>query len=433
MDRSGTLVDMSYDESPLPAPPARPSPRRWLGLLVAAMVVVVGSAALGRAAETTWGGGSSSSPATVDTPFRPADSTFGGSDSSSGSSSGNASGSASGSIDVDGIAESSSPAVVNIQTTLEDGNQAAGSGMVITDDGIVLTNNHVIEGAAKIRAEIGVTGETYTAEVLGYDVADDVAVLQLVDASNMETVSIGDPSDVQVNDPIVAIGNAQGRFGAPTVVSGFVSDVSETIQAGDGGTDTETLRDMIEVQAEIVSGDSGGPLFNAAGEVIGINSAAEIGGGGLNGGGRFGFGLGSGSSSGGVGYAIPIDRALGIAEQVSNGDESNGVYVGSQRALLGVGLEPSGAQGNGSFGFEEAPVGPGAVVAEVQSDGAAADAGIVAGDSIVAVDGNDVASADELRDVMETLHPGDKVRVDWLDSSGSRQRATVELGAGPPA
>ena len=425
MGRSVTLGDMSYDESPLPAPPSRPSPRRWLALLVAAMVVVVGSAALGRAAETTWGGGSSPSTATVDaTPFRPADSTFGGSDASSGSSSG----SASGSIDVEGIAGSASPAVVNIQTTLEDGNQAAGSGMVITGDGIVLTNNHVIEGAVKIRVEIGVTGETYTAEVLGYDVADDVAVLQLVDASNMETVSIGDPSEVQVNDPIVAIGNAQGRFGAPTVVSGFVSDVSETIQAGDGGTDTETLRDMIEVQAEIVSGDSGGPLFNAAGEVIGINSAAEI-----SGGGRFGFGPGSGSSSGGVGYAIPIDRALGISEQISNGDESNGVYVGSQRALLGVGLEASGAQSSPSFGFEGGPVGSGAVVAEVQSGGAADDAGIEPGATIVAVDGNDVASADELRDVMETLHPGDEVRVDWIDSSGNQQRATVELGAGPPA
>ena len=92
-----------------------------------------------------------------------------------------------------------------------------------------------------------------------------------------------------------------------------------------------------------------------------------------------------------MGYAIPIDRALEIAEQISNGDESNGVYVGSQRALLGVGLESSRAQGYGSFGFEEGPVGSGAVVAEVQSDGAAADAGIVAGDTIVAVDGNDVA------------------------------------------
>ncbi len=425
MSRSGTLGDMSYDEPPMPAPPSRPSPRRWLALLVAAMVVVVGSAARGRAAETTGGGGSSSSTATVDTtPFRPADSTFGGSDASSGSSSG----SASGSIDVDGIAESASPAVVNIQTTLEDGNQAAGSGMVITGDGIVLTNNHVIEGAARIRVEIGVTGETYTAEVLGYDVADDVAVLQLVDAPNMETVRIGDPSEVQVNDPIVAIGNAQGRFGAPTVVSGFVSDVSETIQAGDGGTDTETLRDMIEVRAEIVSGDSGGPLFNAAGEVVGINSAAEI-----SGGGRFGFGPGSGSSSGGVGYAIPIDRALGISEQISNGDESNGVYVGSQRALLGVGLEASGAQGSPSFGFEGGPVGSGAGVAVVQSGGAADDAGIEPGATIVAVDGNDVASADELRDVMETLHPGDGIRVDWIDGSGNQQRATVELGAGPPA
>ncbi|MGZ8765419.1 MAG: S1C family serine protease [Acidimicrobiia bacterium] len=430
---------MSYDEPPTAAvPPAPgphplrsplPSPRRWLALLVAAFVVVGGSAALGRAAETTWGGGTASSSGSANTsPFRPADSSFGGSDASS-DSSGSSSSGASRSIDVVGIADAASPAILNIQTTLEDGNQAAGSGMVITRDGVVLTNNHVIEGAEKIRAEIGVTGKTYTADVVGYDVADDVAVLQLRDASNMKTVSIGDPSDVRVNDAIVAIGNAQGRFGAPTVVSGYVSDTAETITAGDGGTDTETLRDMIEIQADIQSGDSGGPLLNGAGEVIGINSAAEISGG------RFGFGPGSGASSGGVGYAIPIDRALQIVEQIENGDESNGVYVGSRRALLGVGLEADVAQGYGSFGYENRP-GPdssGAVVAEVQSGGAADDVGITAGDTVVAVDGDDVGSADDLRTAMESLHPGDEVRIDWVDGSGSSRHATIELGAGPPA
>ncbi len=299
--------------------------------------------------------------------------------------------------------------------------------MVVSKSGVVLTNNHVIEGAEKIRVEIGVTGKTYTADVVGYDVADDVAVLQLQDASNMKTVSIGDPSGVDVNDPVVAIGNAQGKFGTPTVVSGYVSDTSKTITAGDGGSRSETLRDMIEVQADIQSGDSGGPLLDAAGEVIGINSAAEI-----SGGGQFGFDSGSGSS-GGVGYAIPIDRALKIADQIAKGDESNGVYVGSQRALLGVGLQTDGSQGSGSSGNFGNQGSSGAVVEQAQSGGAADDAGITAGDTIVAVDGTRVGSADDLRTAMESHHPGDKVKVEWVDANGDSRSATVELGAGPPA
>ena len=129
------------------------------------------------------------------------------------------------------------------------------------------------------------------------------------------------------------------------------------------------------------------------------------------------------------GTPIPIDRALQIADQVRSGDESNGVYVGSGRALLGVGLETDGSQGYGSFGSRNA----GAVVAETQSGSAADDAGIRAGDTIVAVDGTEVGSADELRTAMQVHHPGDEVRIDWVDSSGASHHATVTLQAGPPA
>ena len=436
---------MSYDESPAapapvpgppPAPPTRQSRPRRAALVVAAIVVLLGSAAVGRAAESTWGSDSGASATATATPFVPAqshDPWSSGSSSSGSSSSGSSGGSSSGgssssgnaSIDVDSIANSANPAIVNIQTTLADG-EAAGTGMVVAKSGVVLTNNHVIEGAEKIRVEIGVTGKTYTADVVGYDVADDVAVLQLQDASNMKTVSVGDPSGVNVNDPVVAIGNAQGKFGAPTVVSGYVSDTSKTITAGDGGSSSETLRDMIEVQADIQSGDSGGPLLDAAGEVIGINSAAEI-----SGGSQFGFDSGSGSS-GGVGYAIPIDRALKIAEQIARGDETNGVYVGSQRALLGVGLQADGSQGSGDFGNRDAGS-SGAVVEQAQSGSAADDAGIAAGDTIVGVDGRRVGSADELRTAMESHHPGDKVKVEWVDANGESHSATVQLQAGPPA
>ena len=412
---------------------------RWVALVVAAVVIVAGSAALGSAAESQWGGNTSTGSAAA-SPFRAADSTLGRSGSSS-------SGNSSASIDVDAIAASTNPAIVNIQTTLGDG-EAAGTGMVITKSGKVLTNNHVIAGAEKIRVEIGVTGKTYSASVLGYDVADDVALLQLQDASNMKTITVDESSDVSVNDAVVAIGNAQGKFGTPTVVSGVVSDTAKTITAGDqAGSDSETLRDMIEVQADIQPGDSGGPLLNSSGQVIGINSAAES-----SGGPQFGFGSSSDSgTTAGVGYAIPIERALGIANQIDKNDESNGVYVGSQRAMLGVGLEADATQGSGygsgGFGSDDgsgygsqggssasnSDGSSGAAVAQVQSASAADSAGIAVGDTIVSVDGTDVSSSTELRTALEAKHPGDSVRITWIDSSGSTRHASVKLGAGPPA
>ncbi|HZJ25812.1 MAG TPA: trypsin-like peptidase domain-containing protein [Acidimicrobiia bacterium] len=319
----------------------------------------------------------------------------------------------SGAVNVDAIAAAVSPAVVNIDVSLDGGAEGAGSGIVISESGRVLTNNHVIQGAENIRVEIGVTGEVYDAEVLGYDVTDDVALLQLENASRLDAAVVGDPSDVQVDDPVVAIGNAQGRFGVPTAVSGYVSDVSETIVAGGGSAEAQTLREMIQVEADIVAGDSGGALVNASGEVIGINAAADVGRG------RFP----NGARTGGTGFAIPIDRAVEIAGQVDAGDESNGVYVGSRRALVGVGLERDGSPSSVS----------GAAVAEVQQDGAADNAGIEAGDVIVSIDGVAVDSGDALREVLRGLHPDDRVEIEWVDTLGDLARATVALGAGPPA
>jgi S1-C subfamily serine protease len=249
-------------------------------------------------------------------------------------------------------------------------------------------------------------------------VDDDIALLQLEDASDLDAAPIGDVAEVSVGDAVVAIGNAGGRFGRPSVVGGTVSDTSETITASDAdGSDRRTLREMIEVQAEIVSGDSGGAIVDADGEVIGVISAGDSGG-------RFAFD----GSAGGTGYAVPVDRAMDIAELVRDGVERDGVYVGSDRAVLGVAIEDA-TSGFGRLGGTAS----GATVLQVERGGAADDAGISAGDTIVSIDGAGTGSSDDLRDALQGHHPGDSVEVGWVDAAGDVREATVELGAGAPA
>jgi len=327
-----------------------------------------------------------------------------------GSSSGSGSSSPDVGIDLEAIAEEVSPAVVNIATTLSSGEQAAGSGMVLTSSGEVLTNSHVISGATKIEVEVGVTGDTYTAKVLGYDVEDDVALLKLNNASGMETISTASAASVSPNDAVVAIGNALGRFGEPAVVAGTVTALHQQITAGDG-LDEETLFDMIRVAALIQPGDSGGALVNDEGEVIGMNTAADAGSG------QYGY------RSGSTGFAIPIHNALSIVEEIKDNDPSNGAHIGD-RAMLGIVLaEPSSGDAFGS----------GAGVTDVSPDSPADDAGLEPGSTITALGSESIDSIDELRSVLDTFHPGDEVEVTWTDATGDRRRATATLVKGPPA
>jgi S1-C subfamily serine protease len=309
-------------------------------------------------------------------------------------------------MDLGQVATAASPAVVNIATTLSNGEQAAGSGLVLTPKGRIVTNNHVISGATDIEVEIGVTGDTYSADVVGYDTADDVAVIQLNDASGLQTIKTAPTGSVHEQDVVLAIGNALGRFGTPSVVSGRVAALHQDITAGDG-PDQESLRDMIRVDASIQPGDSGGALLDQDGRVVGMNTAADVGGS------QFGF------SSGTTGFAIPIGRALTIADEILTGDSSNGAHIG-KRALLGVVLT-------------DGTPGAGAAVEDVSGDSPAADAGIGAGDTITALDGHAVRSTDGLRTILDRYHPGDRVSVSWTDSGGIDHTANVTLREGPPA
>jgi S1-C subfamily serine protease len=413
----------------LPAgPPAGPPPRRRSSRFVVALVIgLIASIGVGIGLHDAT---SSSSPSAglASQPLRSR------SQQSTGGSN----------ADVSSIAEKVDPAVVDITTTVSGGGEAAGTGMVISSDGLVLTNNHVIADSTSIQVDIGGTGDTHSAKVVGYDVADDVAVVQIQGVSGLKTISIGDSSSLSVGDDIVAIGNALGRGGTPSATGGTVTALNQTITASDeGGGNAETLHGLIQVDAGIQPGDSGGPLVDTDGRVVGMDSAASTGGG--------GFGFDRVASN--EGYAIPIEHAMSIAQKIVSGDGGTNIHIGSGRALLGVEVTDAtqsssgngfgfGGRGNGfndPFGDDSgnsgngSSSGSGPLVRNVQSGSAAESAGIQAGDTITGVDGRSITSASDLTSAITRYSPHDHVRIDWTDSDGNAHHASVELGSGPPA
>jgi S1-C subfamily serine protease len=363
--------------------------------------------------------------------------------------------SSSGGLDAGAIAAKVDPAVVDINTTLA-GGAAAGTGMILTSSGEVLTNNHVIDGATSVRVTAA-DGKTYDAKVVGYDAADDVAVLRLQGAPKLPSVSV-DTSQPAVGDPVLAVGNALGRGGTPAIAQGTVTGLNQTITAADkNGANPETLHGVIQVDANIQPGDSGGPLVNASGQVIGMNSAgstqqtrygasraATSSGSGFDGGTSPGFSGGSGSGSSGgfssgpssgstVGFAIPIQDALAIAHQIESGSTNGNVTIGT-RAILGVEVQDASAQGGSAdLGGLGSQTGSGVQIAGVKSGSPADSAGLAAGDVITSIDGKSVGSVADVTTSLAKHHPGDKVQVSWTDNSGQQQQAPIALVAGPPS
>ena len=266
--------------------------------------------------------------------------------------------------------------------------------------------------------------------MLGYDAADDVALLQIQGVSGLATVSIGDPSQLAVNDPVVALGNALGRGGTPATAAGSVTALNQSITATDeGGSNPETLSGMIQVDAEIQPGDSGGPLADANGDVVGMDSAGS----------SSSSMLGQDSSV--VGFAIPIDHALAIAHQIEHGESSTNVHIGT-RAILGVQIQdPSAQSSNGPFGRRGGfgngtsvePASDGLQIVGVESGGPAESAGLQAGDTITSIDANSISAAADVTGALASHNPGDTAQISWVDGSGQQQTATVTLAAGPPA
>ena len=347
------------------------------------------------------------------------------------------------------IASRVSPGLVDVTSTLGyAGATAMGTGIVLTSNGEVLTNNHVINGATSVSVtDIG-NGKTYKATVVGYDASHDIAVLQLSGASGLTTATTGDSSTVQVGDKVVGIGNAGGKGGTPSVAAGAVTALNQSITASDeGSSSSEQLSGLIETNADIQAGDSGGPLVNSHGQVIGVDTAASSANQSGNGSSDpFGNGssdpfggLGNGSSDNGSSgssqqtttqaFAIPINTALSIASQIEGGHASSTVHIGTT-AFLGVEIASSSQQSSfGSSGSGSS----GVAIAGVQSGTPADAAGLSAGDVITSVAGQSVSSGTSIQQVLANHHPGDNISISWTDANGQSHTATVTLAAGPAA
>ena len=296
--------------------------------------------------------------------------------------------------------------VVDINTKLGyEGGSAAGTGMLISSAGEVLTNNHVIRGATAIKVVIPSTHKSYTATVVGYSVANDVAVLKLHNAPKLNVVSTGDSSTVKVGQKVTALGNAGGVGGKPIAATGKITGTARTITATDDSGISEQLTGLLQTDAALQPGDSGGPLLNAAGKVIGMDTAASVG---------FRF------QAEGDGYAIPINKALSFAKLIATGRSSATVHIGST-PFLGLSVPSQ----------DDAPTG--VTVASVVPNGPAAQAGIGQGDVITSVNGKAINSFGDLSNALLRYPAGTTVTLSVVNAtSGLTSNVSVKTASGPP-
>jgi S1-C subfamily serine protease len=336
-----------------------------------------------------------------------------------------------------------SPSVVDITATLGyDDETASGTGFFVDPrDGFVLTNNHVIRDATSVTVAIPQTKQTFQAQIVGADASADIAVLRIAPLAGASSAPIGDSATVAVGSTVVAIGNRAGAGGPPVLAPGVISATGRTIQAADGAAGfTETLHNMLQTTAKIQPGDSGGPLADSAGVVIGVDTAAGAG----------------GAESG---YAIPINTAMSAERQIVSGRAAPGIVLGvggflgvivpstttaSPRAQAAeersLGTDPVGSasqigclptEAGAGAPASVAPVNSGALVDGVLCGTAADAAGLTAGDVIITVDGRAVSSPDALTAIVDACRPGSMVTVTWVSPSDATRTSRVRLDAAP--
>jgi S1-C subfamily serine protease len=404
---------------PSPAPKGRSTKRAAVlggvaGAAVAALIV--GGVAVTR------NDGSSNASAAPATTAAPSASSGSGSGSGSGSSGSSGSSSAPSTIpglqgvapamDIRAVLRKVEPSVVAIETNLVSQNggifgRGAGSGVVISPDGLVLTNNHVIDQAGSIKVKMS-DGRELSADLVGSSPDDDVALIKIRDVSGLTAAELGSSAQLQVGDQVVAIGNALDLQGTPTVTQGIVSALNRSIDAGgeSGGTSGsgESLSNLIQTDAAINPGNSGGPLVNASGQVVGIDTAI----------------IGDAQN---IGFAIPIDVIKPLITDIQNGKSS---VTGT--AFLGVSTESVSDLDQATLDQFGITATSGAVVANTTPGTAAADLGLAQGDVITSVDGKAITSSDDLGAAIRAHKPGDEVKIEY-QHNGEAKTGTAKLGS----
>jgi S1-C subfamily serine protease len=314
------------------------------------------------------------------------------------------------------VASKVDPAIVDVNTLIQTVGRpvtAAGTGMILTSSGEVLTNNHVVQGSTSIKVTLS-DGSSYAARVVGVDPSADVALLQIQGRSGLPTVTLADSSTVSVGQPVIAIGNALGQGGTPNVTEGSVTGLDRSITASDGTGSAEQLSGLIQSDAPISPGDSGGPLVNSAGQVVGMITAGSTD--------RFS------QRTSTVGFAIPSNTAADVVNQIRSGRASSSIILG-RPGYLGVQVEDLDPATAAQLGLN---VSAGALVTGVVSGSPAAQAGIARNAVITAVDGTQIASANDLGPPIHTHKPGQSIRVTWVDQAGTHS-ASISLAPGPAA
>ncbi|MGZ5318419.1 MAG: S1C family serine protease [Actinomycetota bacterium] len=307
------------------------------------------------------------------------------------------------------------PAVVNVTTDIfqpdqfggAQQGQGVGTGFIVRSDGVVVTNCHVVEGGSKITVSTSeAEPREFDARVIGGDCLHDLAVLK-IDATGLPTVQLGDSGSLQLGQRVVALGYALALDGGPTVTTGIVSSLDRTIQAQDPNCEVcdngvRTYSDVIQTDAAINHGNSGGPLVDMQGRVVGINSAGD-------------------DSAENIGFAISIDSAKDTIAQAQTDPLAATAYLGVSTQTVNTALAQQ-------FNLD---VDRGAYVLATTSDGPAQAAGIQEGVVIVNVAGTDISSAEDLGKVLEGLKPGQQVSVEIVTNGGASRTVDVTLGSRP--
>ncbi|QIS16136.1 S1C family serine protease [Nocardia arthritidis] len=310
-------------------------------------------------------------------------------------------------LDPDYVKSVVDPALVNISASTKPfGLGAAGSGIVLTTDGQVLTSHHVVKGADTVTVTDVGNGVVYNATVLGYDAAADIALLALAGAHDLVPARIGSSADVHLRDEVLAIGNAGGVGGTPTAVGGRITDLNSAIVAVNAADLTKkSLSGMLEVAAPVTSGQSGGALADRLGAVVGVVAAAS---------GDSGKAVGHPPN----GYAVPIDTAMRIVRQIRSGTPTDTVHVGPTATL---GVVVSDAKSTVGAHIDVAIYG-----LPAQS------AGLTEGEVITAIDGRPITTASALRAAINVRKPDETIQVGIIAPDGSQRTVPIVLALGAP-